>query len=349
MLKRGSLTPQCKIPKRLTSIKRDRFPVTPQHRKAESLGNLSFSDSSSRRSTSSYSHFIITKKPFQDAFNSINDLTLNTTTKLYETLDQILEFLFSEPLEKHTHESLYHLLNAAVKCQPDVRYLIIGIAVLLLKCGILPKQKYKRAFMKECNVLTNLQQAYESFGEKSNIARRNLLRFIQFFRNPNNCITNESDIDNDHYGIDIIIEYVKEHAYMHRGKFEMKNRWEIVIPKADESMVRVLDFGEDNDIFESDSPITDSSSRYELSYSSRTIEKQIILDHKTDSIIAPIPEHLLPFVQLFSSWDNAYEATKIIWQKMKDDSQFNIEELTNYLPISYAEFLHTAIRTYSNS
>ena len=147
------------------------------------------------------------EEPFEKCVSSIFDLSIGLTS-VEDALDSILSYMFAAALSNHSFRRLHMLLNSSAKSSPDIQYLILAIAVLVLKEGVPPRRQYWEAFAKTARSLSQTKQKFITFGAKQKIARRNLIKFAAIFKSHRTRVGVDEDIDHDHYGIDKQIDYV---------------------------------------------------------------------------------------------------------------------------------------------
>ncbi|KAK8835110.1 hypothetical protein M9Y10_017805 [Tritrichomonas musculus] len=228
------------------SVKKTQFNKKKINLKSPKLSKPEISDhqmiSASSSSGSNASDYIIElEEPFEKSVSSMFDFSIGLNS-LAEVLDKILFYLYAAAICDHSYKSLQHLLNSSLKCAPDVQYLVISIAILVLKEGVPPKKKYWTEFSKVSRTLSQTRQTFVSFGKKQNVARRNLINFSGIFSDHQNRVSLDEDIDHDHYGIDIIIDYVLSQG---KGK-RMYKQWKFPDPSPN-SIKRYYRNNDEND------------------------------------------------------------------------------------------------------
>ncbi|OHT16156.1 hypothetical protein TRFO_42026 [Tritrichomonas foetus] len=271
--------------------------------------------------------------------------------------------------------------------------MLIAISVLLVNEGIPPSTSQMKIIRKYIRQLVRDRKKLESFENKQNIAKRNLIRFHGFFISPKNhtqedCPTKEKnsndlnssliylnkltpddDLDNDHFGIDLIISYVRKFIKCSGNDYiERYIRWEFpdlgnsYIPNKSTNSLLVdsrhsslisynstannsLLLNENNlDDFSEISKISDvdicdvESSNCTLSLS-RCSQIPINIE---------ISETTKRLKALFTDWNTAYEATIAVWEVMQNERDYDVQELMNSLSFPYAMFLVSAINSYQN-
>ena len=206
---------------------------TPKNRIKESVSQLAVKKRRRTDSISDGTSFYSDSCKYLEApFNACVDGILYLSLghwDLAEALDLVLEWLFAAPLPSHKFSSLYHLLNAADKAPADLRYLLLAIAGLLVNEGFSPKTKPQCLFLAKAKQLLNSGARYVAFGKDQRKPRRNLMKIATAFASPQ--AKRISDDDNDHIGIDVIIEYVGRILEQKYGTSKKRRVWKFANPK----------------------------------------------------------------------------------------------------------------------
>ena len=59
-------------------------------------------------------------------------------------------------------------------------------------------------------------------------------------------------------------------------------------------------------------------------------------------------EKLMRYAKLFLSWETAYRAVKQVWMAMKKDDKFDINILLSMMPVTFADYTVTGLKTFAN-
>ncbi|KAK8884342.1 hypothetical protein M9Y10_043451 [Tritrichomonas musculus] len=114
---------------------------------------------------------------------------------------------------------------------------------------------------------------------------------------------------------------------------------------------------DNDDIYLTGSPTQDSEPKKE--YHSISIQK-FLSDNRTlpekikhgsslsEKLDSKEREKLRKFAQLFYSWETAYQAVKEVWKIMKKDDQFEINILLSMMPVTFADYTVTGLKTFAN-
>lgn len=160
---------------------------------------------SSRKSVSFESPRLRTDRLFLSCIDCVVDLGIDHRG-LEETLASILAYFFSGPLRGFG--DVTDLIHASAKCPPDVGFLLVAIAAGLHSHGLRPKGAHCACYAQVSYRLFIQKAPLTSFGTQQNRARRYLAKFAHFFRRLKPASRSLSDIDRDHYGIDVVVTYL---------------------------------------------------------------------------------------------------------------------------------------------
>jgi hypothetical protein len=264
--------------------------------------------------------------PFRAAISSMVDLSIGIV-ELSTTLEAILRYFFAAPVTVHSHRSFKHLLHASEKCPVDVPYLIIACAVLMLRSRVRANRTHRSVYRNRLQMLSRQHSEFIPFESDQQKPRRNILLFLGYFSDPDLKLTSIRDLDRDHFGVDVIIEWLRRSS-RHPNQSLVYVNWEHASTLGDSDP----DFLVFDAAF---SDVSDDGSCLEgYSPKRRTPTKSI--DQVLDSEVRRL-------ALLFVDWNTAYEAACEVWRVMKEGPEFDYDELLDVIEFTFAEFLKAAI------
>jgi hypothetical protein len=261
-------------------------------------------------------------RPFQAAIDSIVNLSLGVD-ELDKTLGRVLQYFFAAPITLHSHCSFRHLLNASGKCRRDVSYLIIACVVLLLRAKVRATAAHMAAYREGIRTMAEQRTYFATFESNQEKPLRSIKLFAEYFSDANLRLTAIHDVDKDHFGIDIIVEWLRKRSDKPERILGFV-RWDYVPMTSDDpdSDFLVFDPKAEGDDQTRKSPIKsiDSLANAEL--------KRLAL--------------------LLSDWETAYCGAKEVWEAMKEGKDFNVLELFGVLELAFASFLRDSLELFNH-
>jgi hypothetical protein len=151
------------------------------------------------------------QRAFDLCLRRITDLAVDLTT-LESTLASVFPLFYDESIRAHDFECIRSLLHASAKGPPDVGYLLLAIAVGFHSKGVTIRCSIAQDYTKFLIKLLHDRVSFVTFGKAQSKAKRNLIQFARLFsRQPAPPLP---DIDHDHWGIDIILAYLRLNEFI---------------------------------------------------------------------------------------------------------------------------------------
>jgi hypothetical protein len=250
-------------------------------------------------------------------------------TRLEVTLDKVLRYIFAAPITIHCHSSIMHFLHASAVLPPDVSFLCVAFGVLMLQYRVKANRKHRSAYCETLSRLSGEEVEFACFELDQDRPHRNVNRFINFFLDEQLKLSSVTDIEEDHFGIDPIIEWVKGRL-SHRSPRSDESNWASILlsypesPSADESEFLVFD--------DTESELTS----VEPLPSPRTERSPTPTSARPEN--ANIDRSMQELVKLFLRWPTAYEGSKQVW-KLMEKGPFDLDRLIHLIPLSFADYL----------
>jgi hypothetical protein len=291
--------------------------------------------------------------------------------ELPEALLAVLKYFATGKLEDHPHRSLFHLLNASAKSDPDVQYLILAFACVLIgKTDLFLLNDVKKVFIDTADDLYKDKGVFfVTFGDAQSKAKRNLVRFSTIFASANRGISTNADIYDDCYGIEVIILWLIQYRPMRAPQYldwltlncrDSASTTEKSPHKLRESSEDPLRFSPSpsrhrrsgpvnakhprSPGFNENSPVNSPlSSRSGGSPRQSRGVQSVSQEGQHTPRKGEVSGTIQRLVNLFVDWDSAYGASEAVWEVMKKDSTFRIDELYDALPLTFAQFLRAAL------
>jgi hypothetical protein len=245
---------------------------------------------------------------------SITDLAVDLTS-LEAALTSVFALFFDASIRPHDFQSIRSLIHASAKGPPDVGSLLLAIAVGFHSKGLKIPRSIARDYTKFLIDLLHNRVSFITFGNAQKKAKRNIIQFARLFsRQPAAPLP---DIDHDHWGIDVILEYLKLKQFV---------PWT---------------FGT---VIEEDptSVATRSDIDANLLVDVAELEKLPFDPEETDELVDRL-------AALFTSWETAYDATKEVWRVIRSGEPVSVGLLVRRLPIAFADFLCAGLQLFEGA
>jgi hypothetical protein len=254
------------------------------------------------------------------------DLSIGVTD-LAATLEKILQYFFTAPVTVHSHRSFKHLLHASEKCPGDVSYLVIACVILLLRSRVRANKTQRSGYRYRLQILSRQQAKFVPFESDQHKVHRNILVFLGYFSDPDLRLPGLKDHDHDHYGIDVIVKWLRRQS-LHTDKALTYINWELASPVVADSDSEFLVFDHEASDLCDGRPVEGDPLK-------RQSPKKSL-----DQVFDPEVRRL---ALLFVDWDMAYESAVEVWRVLKEGPQFNYDELREVIEVPFAIFLRAAI------
>jgi hypothetical protein len=251
---------------------------------------------------------------FNSCLCSITDLGVGIST-LESTLKSILDLFFEKPIGSRDFFWLRDLFHASAKGPSDIGYLLIALGVGFHSKGAFLRRSIALDYAKFVIALLKSKPVFVTFEKDQRKAKQRLIQFARFFGTQPSAPLPDSD--NDNWGIDVILRYLK---------YELRMPWkfgEVIIEEETMSATNETD---------TDCAIPlDITGLNELVYGRAEVE-----------------ETVRRLASLFTSWPSAYDACREVWRAIQNGEPMSIDVLMSKLSLAQATFLDEALRTFGD-
>ena len=283
---------------------------------------------------------------------SLYDLSIKLR-KLTDVLDQIHFFKKMAPLPHYRYRSILELIYAAAKCPPDAQYLLLTIAARMVKLDNFATREELHQLAAACENLIRGKLFYVSFGDDQEKPNRKLQEMWQLFKQKRRETREVKIRMRATYDTKSIEAFIQEQLRRTASGERLISEDEIEDYLRTSSAMRSQepsgsDAAEEGVSLDQSQDPQFSGSVDRFLGSKDNLMGRIDRGSKMYSHLSPEEvQKIEELAKLFVRWEKAYDACKVVWNLMKEDDSFDVDILISQVPVSFADFLIEALKTFA--
>lgn len=252
---------------------------------------------------------------------------------LSSAITQIKKYRDSRFNIQHTYGNVVKLLYVSANLIPEVSLLLLTIAERLANCGKLGKINELNSCIKVATRLAKNSVVFQTYQKNQAKPKQKVQRILAALRKMKGIIETQEEYKDNLRQIqqnwNKTIEDKRNSKKNAAGESENEEEDLYIIDQLPLSHMPSV-----NIFLSSKQDLVGRKDRGSFYYKRLSPELQKMYDELT---------------QLFIDWNKAYDSSQTIWEKMRNDDDFDVDILISRISISFADFLVEALITFAKN